>query len=73
MITPTPSAKCGVRSAELLVQCPLCQQSGFTIRLLRAHYCKRKKAIYRRRGGAPLTKAEWQAAIDAARKPVEMP
>ena len=51
-------------SAELILTCPLCAQPGFTIRGLRAHRCPGASGTQIKR---PLTKAEWQAAINIAR------
>jgi hypothetical protein len=54
---------------ELLVTCPLCGQENFTTRGLRQHWCPAKEpAPGHHKHSAPLTKAEWQAAVDEARK-----
>lgn len=53
--------------AELLVACPHCGRTGFTIRGLRLHWCKMKT-----RGGQVLPGAhklgfaEWQATVARA-------
>jgi len=54
---------------QLLVTCLLCGRANFTTCGLRAHWCPAKPAQrgYKRHS-APLTKAEWEAAVDAARK-----
>lgn len=54
---------------EILVTCPLCKRAGFTARGLRAHWCPAKPAQpgYAKHS-APLTREEWRAAVDAAKK-----
>lgn len=53
---------------DLLVTCLLCKQGGFTTRGLRAHWCPAKPpAPGHHKHSAPLTKEEWQTAVDAAK------
>lgn len=56
-------------SKEISVTCPFCKRGGFTARGLRAHWCPAKRPLpgYKRHS-APLTKIEWQAAVEKARK-----
>jgi hypothetical protein len=54
---------------ELLVTCLLCGQENFTTRGLRQHWCPAKPpAPGHTKHSAPLTKAEWQEAVTAARR-----
>ena len=54
---------------EILVTCLLCGRPNFTSRGLRAHWCPAKPAQKGfQKHSDPLTKAEWRAAVDAARK-----
>lgn len=54
---------------ELLVICLLCGQGGFTTRGLRQHWCPAKTAAPgHHKHSAPLTKEEWQTAVEAARQ-----
>lgn len=63
-------------SAELILTCPICAQPGFTIRGLRAHRCPGTNPPCAPCVGnptgtqikRPLTKAEWQTAINIARQ-----
>jgi hypothetical protein len=48
----------------LLLNCPLCGRGRFTPRGLRAHWCSAKPAGAKH--SAPLTKEEWQSAVDRA-------
>jgi len=51
----------------LLVNCPLCGRGRFTPRGLRAHWCPEKPAPPgNAKHSAPLTKEEWQRAVDQA-------
>jgi hypothetical protein len=61
-----------IRKLEnVAVACPLCERSGFSMRGLRAHWCAMKPAPAGNiKHAAPLSKEEWQAAVDAARKGV---
>jgi hypothetical protein len=57
---------------EILLACPICEQSGFTRTGLRAHVCKRKPApVGSNRRGAQLTKTEYQAAVDLAERRIK--
>ena len=54
---------------ELLVTCPLCRIAKFTPRGLRAHWCPKKPAPEgNKKHSAPLSREEWQAAVEAAKK-----
>lgn len=54
---------------QILIACLLCGRRGFTVRGLRAHWCPAKPATNgHMRHSAPLTKAEWKAAVTAADK-----
>lgn len=46
---------------ELLVDCPRCGRTGFTITGLRLHWCKQRTAPGADQGR--LSAAEWQAAV----------
>ena len=57
------------RRKQMLVRCLLCGRPNFTPRGLRAHWCPAKPAQKGfKKHSAPLSKEEWRAAIDAARK-----
>lgn len=54
---------------ELLLECPICSQAGFTTRGLRAHVCKQKPVPIGSPGrGAQLSKTEYQAAVAIAKR-----
>ena len=53
---------------ELLVTCLLCGQGNFTVRGLRGHRCPAKPSKPGIFSSDPLTKEEWQEAVNAARR-----
>lgn len=53
-------------SAEILVACPWCHQTGFTARGLRGHVCAA-------RGCTQIEKQDWWVAVDAARVAAGLP
>ncbi len=50
--------------AELLVTCPKCGRTGFTITGLRLHWCKARTMAATNHGR--LTVSEWQATVARA-------